>query len=136
MEIISWEWGATHLAPLGLIDDSNYRTTAPEKIVAEGSSSSGVPNARRSCAGWGGELEGEESKLGGEEMTVVRCGICEHEGSLAEAPLFLCFNCCDAIRRLVWISECQPVRAEHCEPSEKAERAGARAQKWAVLGKR
>ena len=66
----------------------------------------------------------------------VHCGICEHQGSLAEAPPFLCFNCCDAIRRLVWISEHEPVRAEHREPVENAERAGARAPKSAILGRR
>ena len=66
----------------------------------------------------------------------VQCGICEHTGSLREAPAFLCFNCCDAIRRLVWISENEQVRAQHCEPVQKAEQAGARLPKSAVLGKR
>jgi hypothetical protein len=33
------------------------------------------------------------------------CGICEYRGEIASAPLFLCFNCADAIRRLVWIRE-------------------------------
>ncbi len=129
MEIISWEWG-NHLVPMAFFNDRNQRTKAPQKDVPEGSSSSRVPNARR-----GGEFEGEESMLRGEEMT-VRCGICEHEGSLAEAPPFLCFNCCDAIRRLVWISEHEQVRAKHREPVEKAEGVGARAPKSAVPGKR
>jgi hypothetical protein len=117
MEIISWEWG-NHLAPICFLNNRNQRTNAPQKDVPEGSSS---------------KLD-EESKLGGEGMT-IHCGICEHKGSLAEAPPFLCFNCCDAIRRLVWISECAQVRAEHCAPVENAERAGARAPKSAILGK-
>ena len=35
----------------------------------------------------------------------IECGICEFKGHLRDAPLFVCFNCGDAIRRLVWISE-------------------------------
>ncbi len=66
----------------------------------------------------------------------VQCGICEHTGNLREAPAFLCFNCCDAIRRLVWINENEQVRAERLEPVENAEQAGARMPKSAVLGKR
>ena len=65
----------------------------------------------------------------------MQCGICEHKGSLAEAPPFLCFNCCDAIRRLVWISEREQVRAELRQPVQKAEGAGARVARTAVLGK-
>ena len=81
------------------------------------------------------ETEGLSSKLRGEEMT-MQCGICEHQGSLKEAPLFLCFNCCDAIRRLVWISEHQPVQAQHGELVQNVDRAGARLPKSAVLGRR
>ncbi len=65
----------------------------------------------------------------------IQCGICEHTGNLRDAPPFLCFNCCDAIRRLVWISEDRQVRAEHSEPVQDAERAVARLPKTAVLGK-
>jgi len=79
--------------------------------------------------------EGSSSILRGEEMT-IQCGICEHEGNLRDAPAFLCFNCCDAIRRLVWISEHKQVPAEHSELLQDAERAGARLPKSAVLGKR
>ena len=79
--------------------------------------------------------EGSSSGLRGEEMT-MECGICEHKGNLREAPLFLCFNCCDAIRRLVWINECEKVRAELHQPVQNAERAAARVPKTAVLGKR
>jgi hypothetical protein len=79
--------------------------------------------------------EGSSSELRGEEMT-MECGICEHEGDLRDAPPFLCFNCCDAIRRLVWISEHEQVRAEFCEPVQNAERTGARIPKSAVLGRR
>ena len=81
------------------------------------------------------EPEGSSSQLRGEEMT-NQCGICEHTGNLRDAPPFLCFNCCDAIRRLVWISQDEHVRTEHYEPAQNAERAGARVPKSAVLGKR
>jgi hypothetical protein len=33
----------------------------------------------------------------------TQCGICEYHGDWDSAPLFLCFTCADAIRRLVWI---------------------------------
>lgn len=33
------------------------------------------------------------------------CGICEYRGDVADAPLFICWNCADAIRRLVRIRE-------------------------------
>jgi hypothetical protein len=33
----------------------------------------------------------------------AQCGICEHNGDWDSAPSFICFNCADAIRRLVWI---------------------------------
>jgi hypothetical protein len=33
------------------------------------------------------------------------CGICEHKGDPANAPLFICLICADAIRRLVWLRE-------------------------------
>ena len=81
------------------------------------------------------EPEGSGSDLRGEEMT-IQCGICEFTGNLRDAPPFLCFNCCDAVRRLVWISQDAQMRAEHCEPVQNAERAGARLPKSAVLGKR
>ncbi len=77
----------------------------------------------------------ENGKLRGEEMT-MQCGICEHTGDLSEAPPFLCFNCCDAIRRLVWISEHEQARAVRLEPAENTERAAARAPKSASLGRR
>jgi hypothetical protein len=35
----------------------------------------------------------------------AECGICEYRGDLANAPLFICLNCADAIRRLVWICD-------------------------------
>jgi hypothetical protein len=35
----------------------------------------------------------------------AECGICEYNGDLASAPLFLCFNCAEAIRRLLWIRD-------------------------------
>ncbi len=42
----------------------------------------------------------------------TQCGICEFEGELQDAPLFLCLNCADAIRRLVWIRERERQAAE------------------------
>ena len=33
----------------------------------------------------------------------AKCGICEYKGDLADAPFFICLDCGDAIRRLVWI---------------------------------
>jgi hypothetical protein len=35
----------------------------------------------------------------------AECGICEYNGDLTSAPWFLCFNCAEAIRRLVWIRD-------------------------------
>jgi hypothetical protein len=120
MEIISWEWG-NHLAAMRFINNRSGDELQPRrKIQPEGSSS---------------KFRDEQSKLRGEEMT-IQCGICEHKGSLADAPAFLCFNCCDAIRRLVRISEHEQVRAEYCEPVESTERAGVRVPRSAVLGKR
>jgi hypothetical protein len=40
------------------------------------------------------------------------CGICEYSGDLVSAPLFICFDCADAIRRLVWIRDCEQQAAE------------------------
>jgi len=34
---------------------------------------------------------------------ITECGICEYSGDAASSPSFLCFNCADAIRRLVSI---------------------------------
>jgi hypothetical protein len=42
----------------------------------------------------------------------AECGICEYGGDLASAPLFLCFNCAAAIRRLVWIRDRELQAAE------------------------
>ena len=77
----------------------------------------------------------ENLKLGDEEMT-MQCGICEYKGDLSEAPPFLCFNCCDAIRRLVLISEHEQARAVRHQPVENTERAAASTQKSASLGRR
>jgi hypothetical protein len=79
--------------------------------------------------------EGSSPELRGEEMT-MECGICEHKGNLREAPLSLCFNCCEAIRRLVWINECEKVQSELRQPVQNTERAATRLPKTAVLGKR
>jgi hypothetical protein len=35
----------------------------------------------------------------------TECGICEYNGDMDSAPLFICFNCADAIRRLAWIRD-------------------------------
>ena len=35
----------------------------------------------------------------------AECGICEYQGDWANAPLFICLICADAIRRLVWIRD-------------------------------
>ena len=42
----------------------------------------------------------------------AECGICEYRGEIASAPSFLCFNCADAIRRLVWLRERERQAAE------------------------
>jgi hypothetical protein len=42
----------------------------------------------------------------------AECGICEYSGDLASSPLFLCFNCADAIRRLVWLRDRERQAAE------------------------
>jgi hypothetical protein len=42
----------------------------------------------------------------------AECGICEYKGDLHNAPLFLCLNCADAIRRLVWIRDREHQAAE------------------------
>ena len=36
---------------------------------------------------------------------IAECGICEHKGDWASAPLYICLNCADAIRRLIWIHD-------------------------------
>ena len=66
----------------------------------------------------------------------IECGICEFKGHLRDAPLFVCFNCGDAIRRLVWISEQKTdVALSIAEPSS-AEAATAAITKSALLKKR
>jgi len=66
----------------------------------------------------------------------IECGICEFKGHLRDAPLFVCFNCGDAIRRLVWISEQKTdVALSVAEPSS-AEAATAAITKPALLKKR
>jgi hypothetical protein len=42
----------------------------------------------------------------------TECGICEYKGDLANAPLFICLICADAIRRLVWIRDREQQAAE------------------------
>jgi hypothetical protein len=42
----------------------------------------------------------------------AECGICEYDGNLDSAPLFLCFKCAEAIRRLVWIRDRELQAAE------------------------
>lgn len=74
-----------------------------------------------------------DSTLWGEEMT-AECGICEFKGHLKDAPLFVCFNCGDAIRRLVWINEQKLDRMPSVEPQLKTESAATGAPKVAVLG--
>ena len=108
------------MAPMRLVNYRNADELRPRKqIEPEGP----------------GSTRDEGSTLRGEEMT-VQCGICEYAGSLVDAPPFLCFNCCDAIRRLVWISEQEQGQAERREPVENDERAGVSVLKPAVLGKR
>ena len=66
----------------------------------------------------------------------IECGICEYKGNLRDAPSFICFNCGEAIRRLVWISEQKPEQAVQPEPVLRAEGTGKMFPKSAVLGKR
>jgi hypothetical protein len=42
----------------------------------------------------------------------AECGICEYFGDIASAPSFLCLNCAEAIRRLVWIRESERQAAD------------------------
>jgi hypothetical protein len=72
--------------------------------------------------------------LWGEDMT-VECGICEFKGHLKDAPLFVCFNCGDAIRRLVWIHEQKLDRMPSVAPQLKIENATTGMAKPALLGK-
>jgi hypothetical protein len=74
----------------------------------------------------------EKSSKWGEAMK-TECGICEFKGNLRDAPLFVCFNCGDAIRRLVWIQEQQPNLPMELEPPMQIEGAKVRPQKSAVL---
>jgi hypothetical protein len=60
----------------------------------------------------------------------TECGICEYNGDLASAPLFLCFNCADAIRRLVWIRDRERQAAE--APLGSSQRAAATSEKVAA----
>ena len=46
----------------------------------------------------------------------AQCGICEYKGELASVPLFICLNCADAIRRLVWIR----AREEQAKTAQRA----------------
>jgi hypothetical protein len=39
-------------------------------------------------------------------------GICEYQGDWANAPLFICLTCADAIRRLSWIRDREQQAAE------------------------
>jgi hypothetical protein len=60
----------------------------------------------------------------------AQCGICEYCGDLASAPLFLCFKCADAIRRLVWIRDRERQAAEaplgpSCRAAATSEKAAA-----------
>ena len=71
----------------------------------------------------------------GEDMT-AECGICEFKGRLQDAPLFVCFNCGDAIRRLVWIREQELNQMPNAAPQPIGESAVAGRPKSAVQGKR
>ncbi len=71
----------------------------------------------------------------GEKMT-AQCGICEFHGRLEDAPLFVCFNCGDAIRRLVWIHEQELNYVPSEAPEPILESATTIKPKSAVLGKR
>ena len=42
----------------------------------------------------------------------AECGICEYKGDWTNAPLFICLNCADAIRRLVRIRSREQQAAE------------------------
>jgi hypothetical protein len=64
-----------------------------------------------------------------------KCGICEYNGDLTSAPAFVCFNCGDAIRRLVWIREREQDRSERSALHARVEAAGAIAPRSAVSGK-
>jgi hypothetical protein len=64
------------------------------------------------------------------------CGICQFKGPLEDAPLFVCFTCGDAIRRLVWIHEQKLGRMPIAGTQLKSESATTGQPKSAVLGKR
>ena len=53
----------------------------------------------------------------------VECGICEYKGGFESAPSFLCFNCGDAIRRLVWIRNREQDQSERLAMRARAEGA-------------
>jgi hypothetical protein len=46
----------------------------------------------------------------------AECGICEYPGDLASAPLFICLNCADAIRRWFGSETVSSGRRKHRSP--------------------
>lgn len=62
------------------------------------------------------------------------CGICEYNGNLINAPSFLCFNCADAIKRLVWIRD-REQESNRFDLRARVDAAGAGLPNSAVSGK-
>lgn len=57
----------------------------------------------------------------------IECGICEYRGDPASAPRFLCPNCADAIRRLVWIRDREQAEGTQLAISGRATAFGEKA---------
>jgi hypothetical protein len=64
----------------------------------------------------------------------VQCGICEYSGDLASAPLSLCSDRADAIRRLIWIRDREQQAAE--APLAMSQGAAATSEKAAAPHRR
>jgi hypothetical protein len=65
----------------------------------------------------------------------AECGICEYKGNLISAPSFVCFNCGDAIKRLVWIRDREQDRSNRFDLRARVDAAGACLPNSAVSGK-
>lgn len=64
---------------------------------------------------------------------VIECGICGNKDIAIEDRSSLCFNCGDAIRRLVWIAEQESARRQQTVANEETVLEASWENLWAIL---